>query len=266
MNEPAEAMHEMRGSTVHEARNAWVVARPWLAWPIATALLCLLLSLLGAVNSYQLDLTTRLIFWGSLFAVAVLLAIGIEAVLLRARLSLTPVWRWLAIFSVSLAAAMTPVAYIANSLGGWAPLSMIPIHFANSLIISLAFVGLRIGLGRMLADASAARSATSETNSLMERLPPALQSAKLHAIEADGHYIRVHTDLGSEMVLMRLGDAIAETGGVQGAQVHRSWWVARDAVARDTRKDGKVVLELAGGQEVPVSRTRAKELREADWF
>ena len=50
------------------------------------------------------------------------------------------------------------------------------------------------------------------------------------ALQGEDHYVRIHTALGSELVLMRLGDAIQELDGLEGERVHRSWWVARRAV------------------------------------
>ena len=65
---------------------------------------------------------------------------------------------------------------------------------------------------------------------------------------------------------MRLSDAIAELEGLEGAQTHRSWWVARDAV-ESTRRDGdKFVLVLKGGVEAPISRPNVRALREAGWL
>jgi DNA-binding LytR/AlgR family response regulator len=65
---------------------------------------------------------------------------------------------------------------------------------------------------------------------------------------------------------MRLSDAIAELEGIEGAQVHRSWWVARNAIADIARTDGRATLTLQDGSQVPVSRTYAKLLREAGWL
>jgi DNA-binding LytR/AlgR family response regulator len=101
---------------------------------------------------------------------------------------------------------------------------------------------------------------------LIERLPPRLQSGRLLALEAEDHYLRVHTDLGSDLVLMRMVDAIALLADVPGARVHRSWWVARAAVV-DTVRDGeRLLLKLTGGLAAPVSRTARRELGEAGWF
>jgi DNA-binding LytR/AlgR family response regulator len=101
---------------------------------------------------------------------------------------------------------------------------------------------------------------------LLDRLPERLRGGELRAIEAEDHYLRIHTDRGSALVLMRLGDALEELCGLEGAQTHRSWWVARDAVISATRGRGRAMLTLKDGITVPVSRTYAPELRRAGWF
>ena len=100
----------------------------------------------------------------------------------------------------------------------------------------------------------------------LDRLPKKLRGARLIAIAAEDHYLRLHTDRGSDLILMRLSDAIAELDGIEGAQTHRSWWVAKEAVQGAETGDGRAVLKLNGGVEAPVSRTYAKSLREAGWF
>ena len=54
--------------------------------------------------------------------------------------------------------------------------------------------------------------------------------------------------------------------GVDGAQTHRSWWVARDAI-RSSRRDGRNLrLVLHNGLEVPVSRTGVAKLKQLGWI
>jgi DNA-binding LytR/AlgR family response regulator len=65
---------------------------------------------------------------------------------------------------------------------------------------------------------------------------------------------------------MRLSDAIAELDGVEGLQVHRSWWVARDAVDEVKRDGRNLRLRLSNGVEAPVSRNRANDLKSAGWL
>jgi len=100
----------------------------------------------------------------------------------------------------------------------------------------------------------------------LDRLPPKLRGATLRAVESEDHYLRMHTDRGSDLILMRLSDAVAELEGLEGAQTHRSWWVARDAVREVRRGDGRATLLLDDGLEVPVSRRYARALRAAGWW
>lgn len=102
-------------------------------------------------------------------------------------------------------------------------------------------------------------------NPLVDQLPPELGS-DIIALEMEDHYVRVHTALGSALVLMRLRDAMALVGDLEGMQVHRSWWVARAAV-EDVQRDGRNIrLTLARGLEAPVARAKVAYLRDARWI
>jgi DNA-binding LytR/AlgR family response regulator len=103
-------------------------------------------------------------------------------------------------------------------------------------------------------------------NRFRVRLPPHLQNGRILALVSEDHYLRVYTDSGNVMILMRLSDAIAELGGERGAQTHRSWWVSRDAVSKAVRVDGKAILTLSDGTEAPVSRTYYRALSGQGWF
>ena len=85
-------------------------------------------------------------------------------------------------------------------------------------------------------------------------------------MQAEDHYVRLHTSKGSALILLRLADAAAELEGSEGARVHRSWWVARSAVAGTGRRGAQTVLKLPDGTEAPVSRSQASELRRAGWW
>ena len=100
---------------------------------------------------------------------------------------------------------------------------------------------------------------------LAERLPPQLGHDVL-ALEMEDHYVRVHTTAGSTLVLMRMGDAVAELARIDGLRVHRSWWAARSAVEEVARTGRTVLLRLTNGLQVPVARDRVPELRARGWF
>ncbi|MEM7703361.1 MAG: LytTR family DNA-binding domain-containing protein [Pseudomonadota bacterium] len=102
-------------------------------------------------------------------------------------------------------------------------------------------------------------------NPLLDALPAELGSDVV-ALEMEDHYVRVHTALGSELVLMRLRDAMTHVSDVEGRQTHRSWWVARGAVEDVQREGRNVRLILARGVEAPVSRAQVSELKDAGWI
>jgi len=97
------------------------------------------------------------------------------------------------------------------------------------------------------------------------RLSAKRRSATLIAIEAEDHYVRVHTSGGSELVPMRFADAVQELEQAYGYRLHRSWWAAADAIegVRWTRGGGEA--RLSGGIVAPVSRSYIAGLRAAGW-
>jgi hypothetical protein len=97
---------------------------------------------------------------------------------------------------------------------------------------------------------------------LMERVRPERRGALL-ALKAEGHYLQVYTDAGSDLILYRLSDALLEVGADDGAQVHRSWWVAASALSTQRHRDK---LVLANGVEVPVSRSFRIAARQRGWL
>jgi len=97
---------------------------------------------------------------------------------------------------------------------------------------------------------------------LMERVRPERRGTLL-ALKAEGHYLQVYTDAGSDLILYRLSDALLEVGADDGAQVHRSWWVAANALSPQRHRDK---LVLANGIEVPVSRSFRVAARQRGWL
>ena len=102
-------------------------------------------------------------------------------------------------------------------------------------------------------------------NPLLGQLPAELGS-DIVALEMEDHYVRVHTVLGSALVLMRLRDSMVLVAETEGMQVHRSWWVARGAV-EDVLRDGRNLrLKLPRGIEAPVACANTAALRDARWI
>ena len=96
-------------------------------------------------------------------------------------------------------------------------------------------------------------SAKDLRQALFGRLPEML-GRDIVFVTVSGHYVNVVTTKGSCLILMRLADAVAALGDT-GIQVHRSYWVANRHIVGVRRLDGRMMLRLTGGREVPVSRT-----------
>lgn len=99
-----------------------------------------------------------------------------------------------------------------------------------------------------------------------QRLSAKRRAAKLIAVEAEDHYLRVHTDNGDELITARFGDALNELARAAGYRTHRSWWVAADAIDSVRWLRGRGEARLKCGLVVPISRSQAGHLKAAGWF
>ncbi|OCQ17931.1 hypothetical protein A7985_25110 [Pseudoalteromonas luteoviolacea] len=92
---------------------------------------------------------------------------------------------------------------------------------------------------------------------------PLEKRGKLLCLQMDDHYLKVFTDNGEHLLLMRFKDALLQLEDFPGFQTHRSWWVAEDAV-RTTKKIGRrFVLILENDLEVPVSQTYIMSIKQS---
>lgn len=131
--------------------------------------------------------------------------------------------------------------------------------------VNVAVIVLAVMIRRVFLPTMAAASEGVAPAAIRARLPPRLARARLIAVEAEDHYLRVRTEAGSALVLMRFADALEALAGQDGYQTHRSWWVARTAVEAARWKGGRGALTLADGATAPVSRTYAPRLKGTDW-
>lgn len=180
-----------------------------------------------------------------------------------------PMWAFVTILSIAQTVVILPAVAFAQWLMGdpiaadaWAMMAF----FVWLLSVSGTALRLLIihALGKK-AEAPAAVEAV-KPSAFLDRLPIRLRSADLWAVESEDHYLRVHTSAGSELILMRLADAVRELSGTEGLQTHRSWWVAKQGLADVVKGDGKLVLKLKSGAEAPVSRTYLKAVKDAGWL
>jgi hypothetical protein len=108
-------------------------------------------------------------------------------------------------------------------------------------------------------------AATPGAPGFLDRMPPRI-GRDLLCLQMEDHYVRAHTQKGSDLILIPLKDAIAELGDTPGMQVHRSWWVARTAVSAPVANGRNLSLRLSNDLLVPVSRASVAKLKAAGWI
>jgi hypothetical protein len=142
----------------------------------------------------------------------------------------------------------------------------------QTMIIALPMVAAYVAVQALIdrTQAPAAPSPAADTTPapdppLLARLPARL-GRDLLCLQMEDHYVRAHTALGSDLMLMRMRDAVDLLEGLDGLQVHRSWWVAAKAVERHAAGDRKVTLVLRNGLEVPVARSAVAAVKAAGWL
>lgn len=225
------------------------------------------LALVGAMETSAMGLPARLLYWMPLMMGGALLGQAASALVARIPRAATSRWFFGALLSVVIAAPITFVVWFYSNAFFAADMRLpgLPALFLSVWVISAAMSAIMVAVnwpGRV----TQAAAANANPARFLERMPPKLRGAALYAVSAEDHYLRLHTSKGSDLILMRLADAIGELDGLEGAQTHRSWWVARDAVENTRREGERVVLVLKGGTEAPVSRPNLRPLRVAGWF
>jgi DNA-binding LytR/AlgR family response regulator len=227
----------------------------------------LFLTLLTPFGTDHVPFVRGLAYWTGLMAAGTVLAYVISRYAVNMDLFVRHPWVWTGLVSCVLTVPMTAIVWAASGIafrGRLVP-AMLLGYAPPVLIVTLAMVALTVLLQRTPAQTHAAAPG-APAPAFLERLPAKLRGGDLYAVEAEDHYLRLHTSRGQDLILMRLADALGELEGMEGAQVHRSWWVARAAVVDAERGAGRASLTLKSGAVAPVSRTYAKALREAGWY
>lgn len=264
-------MREMTGDAIRASRNAARRAADLRGFVVATIAVPVM-AITAPLGTGRLAFWPRLLFWLILMEAGALL--GLAATRAVERWSRLPDKGLAegAIVSVLIAVPLTLLVALCRTIffdmrmpGFTGSILM----FGFVLVVVVAMVAITFALDRRPAAPTAAEEeAPADPAALFaERLPLPLRGLDIIALEAEDHYLRVHLAGGqSTLILMRLTDAIAALAGVPGARTHRSWWVAKAAVTRVARGDGRATLTLAGGLEAPVSRSCYKTLGDAGWF
>ena len=248
----------------------WGRWRPFLA----TMVVGLLLGFAGPFGSYPAFPTAiRYAFWLGLTAAGVVAAVAAKAALPLAKLRAGAV-QLVAVALVS-ALPMTFVVAWTMSLvqpGRFFTPQQLPSLFVAVTVVQLLIVYATTAIppavdvaevhGRTPAVPGSSPKAVPAAfpSALLTRLPPEI-GGQIIALETEDHYLRVHALGGSALVLMRMADAVALLDPQLGAQVHRRWWVAEEAVAGLRTEGQRLFVCLTDNSLVPVGRTFASAVR-----
>jgi len=225
--------------------------------------LSILTTLAGPFGSYAaFSLAVRAIYWPVLIGLGMLVGSAVR-VLVERRMSTHGLWPGTLLIAVVNVSLFAPPLYIVTHWLGEAG-NRLPSLAETAFFVFASSLG--VGAVRNVMAATASDSGSSPTAALprqpdapealprlIQRLPEPRQ-APLQRLSVRDHYVVIHTALGTDTLLMRFADAMAETAPVDGLQVHRSHWVAAAEVAEVLRRGGRTLLLMRDGTEVPVSR------------
>ena len=240
--------------------------RDWLRGLAISLIGASFLAYAGAFHSSLLPLGPRFAYWLGLMLVGWLWGIFVSSFFFGRILRPQRLWLRVAVSAVVISVPFSVVVGVVTAFvqgSRYATLADFLDLLSATLLISSVTIVINVLVVRQTG---ALTSASAQPAKFLDRLPLKLRGAEVWAVEAEDHYLRLHTSKGQDLLLMRLSDAIAELEGIEGAQVHRSWWVAREAITEAVRGDGRATLTLKDGAEVPVSRTYARQLRQSGWI
>lgn len=206
---------------------------------------------LGPFGNYLAgSILVRIAYWGGLFALGgVLYGAAVRLAHRLARPGPAPAWLLLAM----LLAASGPMALVSALVARrlWPAVGETPplVWYLQCVALSVPLAAVYERLRRRGRPAPATESA-----------PAQRFGRDVLCLQMEDHYVRVHTPQGSQLVLMPMSQAIRCTQA-PGVQVHRSWWVARSAVAGVVRDGRNLRIRLLNGLEAPVARRAVARLR-----
>ena len=240
------------------------------------------LALIRPFGSDEWDIFARLGFWTSMSAAWFVTTFAIAELLDRSPLAsrLDRGTGWVLTFVASLIPMGALSALALHAMGRWSPTPEAALEVLwYTMLIGLMLEGAKIALSRR-SEAAVVKDLPAENGRdkdvPVETAPPTFPAPNTHAEEAayppllkrlpppargpilclqmEDHYVRIHTQANSSLILMRFSDAISEVSENDGLRVHRSWWVANEAIRSVKRKGRTAQIELSNALKVPVSQ------------
>lgn len=231
----------------------------------AMGLAIIVLGLSGPFGTFQsFDLAQRFAYWGAMVVAAYATGQAVGSATM-AMLPARPLPRWARVLAAGLITGLpvTLVVLAVEDIAYWQLLPPEPFSvWLYTTVLTVVVMVAIVLIDERIKAAEGTSIPSPRPAAILERVPLP-KRGRLLALVVEDHYVDIVTDRGKTLVLMRLADAVREVGDTVGLQVHRSHWVARDAVTKVRKADGRVTLELANGLELPVARSYIPRVREA---
>jgi hypothetical protein len=230
------------------------------------AALGLAMAALGPYRTLDVPTVTRTAYWLLAVIGAGLVGIGVDTVVgPRVR----GFWLRIGLVALAMTVPVTPFVYALNAVMLGLPRRpwLMPQLGGQVLVVALLMIALRALAWRRIVETRTivVPPLPEAERAFRLRLSARRRGARLIALEAEDHYVRVHTDAGSELLSMRFSEAVAELALAHGYRLHRSWWAFADAIEAVRWNRGTGEARLAGGLVAPVSRSCAEALKAAGW-
>jgi DNA-binding LytR/AlgR family response regulator len=242
-------------STLRELRKVFTNKIVIISYLTLTALSIIT----GPFNTYQqISLVFRIPYWAGVIAFCFIAAILVHHFL--EKMSQNNMKQ--KIFSQVIKALLIAITiaiflFILNSLL-WGDIDTLP-DFDSYLMLTIP-ISLVLTIMRSFFTSFLETKTTKQKIALLRRLPAHLGSNILY-LSVQDHYVEVITNKGSHLILMRFSDAIAELKGLEGIQIHRSFWVSLEAVETVKKLKGKTILRMSNKKELPISRTYLADVK-----
>ena len=226
------------------------------------------LGTLGPFGTIERGLAVRMTYWPAVIVGGGVIGIAIDLLVTR---RITSFWPRLITGSLLMTLPVTALVWGVSALmlGPPARPAQLPELIFQVFVISFGVMLLRqLAWRGVWTERTAAEPPPpgQPADPFRQRLSAKRRAARLLAVEAEDHYLRVHTDAGEELVTARFSDALQELSRLSGYQTHRSWWVAASAIEAVRWRRGRGELRLASGLTVPVSRSHTHVLKREGWF
>jgi hypothetical protein len=225
--------------------------------------LVLVLSLAGPFGTFvDLQWHLRLAYWAiAIGGCSILVHFFVGAVMSSEYLA---GWRWLPKIVLGTAIAALPGATLIGVLerllrNSDDAFDHFPWFWVCVVLLGIPVAAFQFMAGRSRNAAPLLREPLGNVP-FLDRLPRHL-GRDIVSISMQDHYVHVTTTRGSTLILIRFSDALKELAGYQGAQVHRSHWIAAGYARRLIRQGKRAFLELSDGRNLPVSRPYLKDAR-----